>query len=240
MIGTFRTLGLLGGMGPGATADVFAKIIAATSAQRDQDHIPIMIRSVPQIPDRSAALLGRGASPREALVEGAIALSAAGADFLAIACNTAHHWYGPIRQAAGVPVLHIAEAVLNDLKGFDRNEAIGVLATSGTIRSGFYQHFLTAKGFSPLVPAAKVQMRSVDRAISFAKAGEQPKAGQTIMEAAEALHNRGARVIVLACTELPLIVDADTLPGVTFVDANVSLARACVREAQARQKEPTH
>src|SRR5690606_30504888 len=84
----FRTLGLLGGMGPSATADVLCKIIEVTPAARDQDHIPVLVRNVPQVPDRTQALLGSGASPQSALIAGARALRLAGADFLAIACNT--------------------------------------------------------------------------------------------------------------------------------------------------------
>lgn len=233
MSGGFGTLGLLGGMGPGATADVLAKIVEVTPATRDQDHIPIMVRSVPQIPDRSDALLGRGPSPQDALVEGARSLRAAGADFLAIACNTAHHWYEPVRRAAGVPVIHIAEAVLHDLRPIAPDGPIGLLATAGTLRSGFYQQVLGEAGYQPRTPDARLQAESVDRAIALGKAGRWPEARRAIDAAVQMLREAGADVIVLACTELPMILAHEPLAGVRILDANLSLARACVRAARA-------
>src|SRR3546814_858978 len=159
----YRTLGLLGGMGPGATADVLTKIISATPAARDQDHVPVLVHCVPQIPDRTDALLGRGPSPEAALIDGTLALRRAGADFMAIACNTAHHWYEAVRHAADRPVIHIADAVVSEIRASNKPGAVGLLATAGTIKSGFYQRALRAEGFAPCVPDPAIQDRKSTR-----------------------------------------------------------------------------
>lgn len=224
----WRTLGVLGGMGPQATSDILAKIIRATPARCDQDHIPILVRCMPQIPDRTEALLGHGPSPEAALVEGAVNLRQNGADILAIACNTAHHWYDPVRAAFGGPVINIAEAVADELTRRDAGSVIGLMATRGAVASGFHQRALEQAGFKAIIPSDDVQRLKVDRTIALAKAGETDQARVHAREAAGHLFGRGASTIVLACTELPLALEAE--PG-SFLDANLALAHACVRAA---------
>ena len=103
-------LGILGGMGPLATADFYAKLIAQTPAARDQDHVPVVIYAVPQVPDRTAALLRGGATPVPALLAGLRTLVAAGAQAIAMPCNTAHAWFDELAAQSPVPLLHIADA----------------------------------------------------------------------------------------------------------------------------------
>jgi len=228
--GPVRTLGLLGGMGPAATVDVLDKIVKATPASRDQDHIPILVRCVPQIPDRTDALLGRGPSPLGDLVQGATDLRQWGAQILAIACNTAHHWYAPVQEAFGGPVVHIADAVVQALQERGSIGPVGIMATSGTMASGFYQRCLESSGYEVLVPPPADQSRFVDHAVARAKAGDWAEARYAARSAARHLLRRGAQQVVLACTELP-----PTLMPVTadrdLLDANVALAHACVRAA---------
>lgn len=228
--GPVRTLGLLGGMGPAATVDVLDKIVKATPATRDQEHIPILVRCIPQIPDRTEALLGRGPSPLGDLMQGAADLRQWGAQILAIACNTAHHWYGPVQEAFGGPVVHIADAVVQALRERGSIGPVGIMATSGTMASGFYQRRLASSGYEVLVPPPADQSRFVDHAVARAKAGEWDEARYAARSAARHLLRRGAKQIVLACTELP-----PTLMPVTtdrdLLDANMALAQACVRAA---------
>ncbi|HET7269195.1 MAG TPA: amino acid racemase [Oleiagrimonas sp.] len=228
MVRSSRTLGVLGGMGPAATVDVLDKIVRHTPAARDQDHIPILVRCVPQIPDRSEALLGHGASPAEALAEGARRLRQAGAELLAIACNTAHHWYPAIHDAFDGPVVHIAEAVIDQLR-HEHARTIGVMATSGTMASGFYRHYIEQAGYAVLEPLPDSQADDVNRAIACVKAGDRLAAMPCARRAADALFDRGAEQVVLACTELPLALTG--LPDAPLLDANDALARACVRAA---------
>lgn len=237
-VGHQRTLGLLGGMGPAATVDVLHKIVDATPAARDQDHIPILIRCIPQIPDRTDALLSQGLSPVDMLVRGARELRYWGADILAIACNTAHHWYQPVQEAFNGPVLHIAEAVADELHACGVVGAIGIMATRGTMVSGFYQRYLEAAGYRVLMPSAAEQLRHVDHAVARAKAGDWTEARRATRAGTDTLLQRGAARVVLACTELPLAVGL-ALDEHDLLDANAVLARACVRAALGREPKAT-
>lgn len=228
------TLGLLGGMGPGATADLFTKIVQATPASRDQEHLPILVRCIPQIPDRTDALLGRGPSPVGWLVQGARELRRSGAQLLAIACNTAHHWYPEIRDAFGAQVLHVADAVTDELRMRGAGGRIGLLATSGTLASGFYQRHLQAAGHAVLTPPPGDQIQCVDHAIAKAKSSRWDAARQPAEDAAQALISRGAQHVVLGCTELPLVLARSPLAP-RLLDANLALARACVHAAMATE-----
>lgn len=222
-------------MGPQATSDILAKIIRLTPARRDQDHIPILVRCVPQIPDRTEALLGLGPSPEDALVRGAESLRRGGADILAIACNTAHHWYDHVRAAFGGPVVNIAEAVAEELKALDAGPVIGLMGTQGAMASGFHQRALQRAGFVVLTPAEDIQRLKVDRAIALIKAGEAGEAGTYARAAADDLFARGAGRIVLACTELPLALEAGSANA--YLDANLALARACVKAAGLHDRD---
>lgn len=232
--GPMRTLGLLGGMGPAATVDVLDKIVKATPASRDQDHIPILVRCIPQIPDRTDALSGRGPSPVDGLVQGAADLRRWGAQILAIACNTAHHWYGPVQEAFGGPVVHIVDAVAQELQARGDAGPIGIMATSGTMASGFYRQRLEAAGYVVLAPSPTEQAGFVDHAVARAKAGDWDEARLAASVVARNLLRRGARRVLLACTELPLAL-MPAMPDHDLLDANVALAHACVRAALGRE-----
>ncbi|MDB5821420.1 MAG: aspartate racemase [Herminiimonas sp.] len=112
-------IGILGGMGPLATVDLLRKIIEQTPVQRDQDHVPVVVWSVPQVPDRQQALRGDGASPLPAMLEGIAALNRAGVTRIAIACNTAHYWFDQLRAASAAPIFHIADVTLDALYALD-------------------------------------------------------------------------------------------------------------------------
>ena len=115
-----RLLGVLGGMGPLAGIDFLAKLIAATPADRDQDHVPVILYSVPQISCRVEAVLGSGPSPLPAMAAGLDVLAGAGAEAVAIACNTAHHWYDDLARTSRVPILHIADAACTGIAEIGR------------------------------------------------------------------------------------------------------------------------
>ena len=105
-----KTIGVIGGMGPAATLDFFGKILEATHAERDQDHLRVLIDNNPRVPDRNAAIAGRGPSPGPQLAESARGLERAGADFLVIACNTAHAFQPDIEAAISIPLLSMIDA----------------------------------------------------------------------------------------------------------------------------------
>ena len=224
-------LGILGGMGPLATTDFLVKLINATPAERDEDHIPVIVYSVPQIPDRPAAILHGKQSPLQAMLTGVNALKTVGAHAIAIACNTAYHWHAELEREGGVRILHIADAACVEIAAQVRPGAkVGLLATNGTLAAGFYQQRLQARGYTVLVTTPADQERFVLPAIADVKRNALPAAGANAAMAIQQLTGAGAQVILLACTELPVAIDRC---GQTFsvpcVDATAALARACVR-----------
>jgi aspartate racemase len=216
-------LGVLGGMGPQATADFLAKLAACTEAQSDQQHLPVVAWSVPQIPDRTSAILHGGDSPLGPMLHGVRMLYALGATAIVIPCNTAHYWYDDLSARAGLPILHIVDAAADQISSA-RPEArrLGLLATEGTLHSGIYQNRLPAK-FEVIEPDP-VSIVGVMHGIAEVKAGRLDAARPLFDEAAEALRRKGTDAILLACTEIPLAAPQ----GDDVFDVTDALARRCV------------
>ena len=228
-----RTVGVLGGMGPRATADFFQKLIDLTPAKRDQDHLRVIVDNNPQIPDRSRCILEGGEDPTPALVATARNLERAGADFLVIPCNTAHHFLDSIRRSVRIPVLDITEAVARRARGF---ACVGLLATRATVAAGLYQRSLGQRGCRVLVPSPARQ-ELVDRAIFAVKAGDLgPEVRGWVREAGRELVEAGAQALVLGCTEIPLVVDPGEWP-VPVLDSTALLAQAAVEEALKKEDQ---
>jgi aspartate racemase len=222
-----RLLGVLGGMGPLASVDFLTKLIEETPAHCDQDHVPVVLYSVPQIPGRVAAILGDGESPLPAMAAGLAVLAGAGAEMIVIACNTAHHWYDELLRVSPVPILHIGDAACADLTVGAR---VGLLGTEALLQSGFYQELLTEGGAEPLVNAPELRAASVVPAIALVKQGRSAEAGRLLEPAIEDLLSRGAATVILACTELPVALGAI---GSSYLDRVIDPTRALARAAVA-------
>lgn len=222
-------LGILGGMGPLATADFFAKLVALTPAADDAAHVPVLVASLPQIPPRVPAILGTGASPLPALLAVRDRLVAAGATTIAMPCNTAHHWYDDLARG-GPPMLHIGDAAIDALRRAVAAPArVGLVATAGTLASAFYQRRLAQAGYACLVPTPADLEHDVAPAIAAVKAGRLHVGGEAFVRAARALCARGAAAVILACTEVPPAIAAVGAPAdVVCIDATEALAAACV------------
>lgn len=226
-------IGVLGGMGPAATADFLAKLVALTPAARDQEHLPVLVNCRPQIPDRSAGILGEGPSPLPALLERLGQLAAWGAGVVVIPCNSSHHWYDPLQAACPVPILHIADAALAALPGPALAAGpVAVLATRGTLRSGFHQRRLAAAGHAWLLPGEPLQAQ-VDAAIAAVKGAGPDRAGAALARIWDGLAAAGAGAALMACTELPLAAALAPAPPFPAVDTTLELARAAVAFALA-------
>lgn len=226
---TNRLVGILGGMGPEATADLFEEITRLTPARRDQDHVRVLIYSNPGIPDRTAAILEGGADPVPALAESARLLERAGAAFIAIPCNTAHYFLESIRAAVSVPVLDMIEEACEEFSRLAPHaDTAGLLAATGTTRSGIYSSAFASRGVRVLTPADDEQ-ESIHAAIREVKAG---RAGTRIRElfrsAGAGLVARGARAVILGCTEIPLAFD-ESAAGYPVVNTTRVLAKAVLR-----------
>jgi len=222
-------LGVLGGMGPMATAAFYRELIVSTSGRTDQDHIPVVIWADPSVPDRTAALTGAGPDPTPWLIRGATALESAGATVLAIACNTAHAFLPAIEAAVAVPVLNMIDETCERVAGtLPSGSRVGVLATTGTHRSKLYQHGLADRQLAYLAPTDTIQA-AVTKAISSIKAGEsQDVAHELLMCAGQLFTSAGADILVAGCTELALVSDGLTF-GVPMIDSTSTLAEATVR-----------
>lgn len=227
-----RRVGILGGMGPAATVDLMAKVLQETRATRDEDHVPLIVWNVPQVPSRPAAIHDNGPSPLPAMLEGVRFLEGAGATALAIACNTAHHWAADLCRATSLALLHIADATLADLAG--RGEpvrTVALLGTRATLQLGIYTVPLEARGIVVRVPEEPLQ-QALDRAIAWVKAGDTERARTEFAPVAQTMLDRGADAIVLGCTELPLIACPPQMRA-RLIDPTLALARAIVRHARA-------
>ena len=226
-----KTLGILGGMGPEATADLFFKVVKATPAEKDQEHLRIIVDSIPQVPDRTAAILGRGQDPGPILAAAARRLESWGAELIVVPCNTAHHYYGAVAGAVDVPVLHImreaARLIAADHPGV-RN--VGVLASTGTLNTGMYAASLAELGLDEVVPSTDSQ-ELVMKAIYGVKAGDRAEPGRLLAAVAAEMVDRGAQAIIAGCTEVPIALAPGEV-SVPYIDATLALARAAVRVAQ--------
>jgi aspartate racemase len=227
---TAPLLGVLGGMGPLATVDFLGKLVAETPAQRDAEHVPMLVYSVPQIPDRPAAILGDGESPLPAMLAGIRTLRNAGATCLAIACNTAHYWHDELIAQGGLPILHMADAACAQLAaGGTGPGAIGLIATQGTLAAGFYQQRLADNGYTAVINTPAEQERYVLPAIAAVKRNDLAAAHALALDACAALAKAGAQAVILACTEIPPALEfRPTATAVPCIDATRALARACV------------
>jgi aspartate racemase len=222
-----NVVGVLGGMGPLATVDFMRKVVEATPAERDQEHVPMVVSCVPQIPDRGAAFHGHGASPLPAMVESGRRLLAAGVGLVVMPCNTAHLWFDDVRQALGLPMLHLVDAALAEAQAAAPGDAgIGLLATEATLASGLYTRRRRAS-MRWLLPTAEELRRHVMPGIAAVKGGRLAEGRERLAEVARALRRRGAGVLVLGCTEIPLVLDGEAA-GIPAIDATAALARKVV------------
>jgi aspartate racemase len=232
---TDKVLGVLGGMGPLASAQFMLRLTLLTPAERDQDHIPTVLWSDPRIPDRGAARQGTGPDPLPWLMRGIDGLRAAGCGAIAIPCNTAHGWFEPMARDAGVPILHIVDATATDLRrlGIARG-TIGLMGTPLTLALRLFQDRLAAEGWDIIAPEAAQMERLVIPAIASVKANRVAEAYQPLVEVANSLAARGATAVVLGCTEIPLAIQAGPAGAlrVPVVDTIDALARAAIKWAR--------
>jgi aspartate racemase len=230
------TIGILGGMGPLATVDFVTKIIRQTPATRDQDHLPLLIHSVPQIPDRTACLMENRESPLAALTQGLNTLVAGGAGCIAIPCNTAHYWHGDLASISPVPILHIARACAEQLaeQGVTR---VGLMATDGTLKAGFYTQELAHYGIALIEHPAMLQQRIME-GIYRVKSGALEQGAIILEDCLQRMLVAGVERVILGCTEIPLALDSISSSLSYYgVDATGALARACVNWYQINSQK---
>lgn len=225
-------IGVLGGMGPAATADFYAKLVDVVGASRDQEHPPVVIWADPRVPDRVASVLDGTDAAFPVMLQGAKRLAAAGATFAVMPCNTAHHWVERLAEESGLPFLDMVGEAVAATAVEGRPVETAILATEGTIDSGLYQR-RWRRSFGDSAPELTVPsldaQRVITEVIARVKSGDLGSAGPLLQVVVDRARSQGADRIVLACTELPLAWGSrPDEPDV--VDASAVLARATWRE----------
>jgi aspartate racemase len=220
-------IGILGGMGPAATIDFMTKIMKATAAANDQEHVPLIVHDVPQIPDRSSAIQNNSDEPWLPLLAGIRMLERAGVDIIAIPCNAAHYWHERLTRATNVQIIHIAEATRWSIKiRPERIHRLALMATRGTIQAEIYTARLSDVVDEVIVPATRIQSL-VDGSIAALKGGDSALAAELAEEAAGRLLDAGADALLLACSELPIALQRSAFFE-QCIDATDALAQHCV------------
>jgi len=227
-----KIIGILGGMGPEATIDLFYKIIKFTPAEKDQDHLRIIIDNNPKIPDRTAAILGKGEDPLPALQESARSLEKAGADFIIIPCNTAHYFLSSIQKSVKIPVLNMIEkAVKETQQRIFPIQKVGLLASIGIYKTEIYHQHFRKFNIEVISPEEK-DKEEVMKVIYAVKAGNlSNEVKGNILKIAQKLIDKGAEVIIAGCTEIPLILKEGDV-SVPIIDPTQVLAKAAVQKAK--------
>lgn len=226
-----KVIGILGGMGPEATADLFMRIIKATPAKRDQDHLRVIIDCNPKIPDRTAAILGGGSSPLPEMIKTARNLEKAGVDFIIIPCNTAHFYYEELRKSVKVPILNMVELTAQTIRErFPNVKKVGLIGTTGTVKARIYDQALEKDGVEVIYPSEGLQDQVMMAIYDNIKAGRPLEGKRIIVRVANHLIEEGAKIIICGCTEVSLVLKGEDVP-VPIIDPLQILAEKAVAEA---------
>ncbi|WP_409275851.1 aspartate/glutamate racemase family protein [Neobacillus sp. SCS-31] len=228
-----KVVGIIGGMGPLATVDLMSKIIFYTPAKKDQDHIHIIVDNYSQIPDRTTAILGKGTDPTPFMIQSARLLENAGADFLVMACNTAHFYFNAVSNSVSIPILNMPLETARFLHGNKLRRA-GLLATDGTINTKLYQHSCETYDIHVIEPDLQMQ-KEVMEGIYAIKAGNLDEGFLHLSEAADKLRESGAEAIIAGCTEIPLVLKSSE--QMNIIDPTEILAKRVIETATETAKE---
>ncbi|HPU63549.1 MAG TPA: amino acid racemase [Mobilitalea sp.] len=225
-----KKLGVIGGLGPLATAYFYELICRMTDANKDQEHLDMIIIGKSSIPDRTEYILGKSTdSPLPHLKEAARTLEIMEVDYIAIPCITAHYFYRELSESIKVPIIHIIKETVRYLKNRGVKSA-GIMATEGTIKSNLFQKELHENGINPVIPSKIGQKYISDIIFNNVKAGI-PVDMENFKIANDELLSKGADTIILGCTELSLLKrTADIGPG--FIDALEVLAMCCINKCE--------
>ena len=222
-----KQLGIIGGLGPMATAYFMELVIQMTDAACDQDHLEMIIYNRPHIPDRTKFILGLSEEdPTGQMIETGRKLVEQGVDCIAIPCITAHYFHDQLEEAIGRPILHLIQDTVRHMKAFGVEKA-GIMATDGTIESGLFQEELARNGMESVVPSPENQRKVMHLIYENVKAGRKIQMG-LFQQVSVELQEQGAQVIVLGCTELSLIKRSYPI-GPGYLDAMEVLAGEAIK-----------
>ncbi len=231
MVKKEKIVGILGGMGPEATIDLMQRIIRLTPALDDKDHIRCIVDNNPKVPSRIKAIIeGDGEDPGPCLADMGKRLETFGADFLVIACNTAHYYYDAVQEAVNIPVINLIDLVSHYVKtNFPEQNKIGILASPAVAMTGLYTKRLKKLNIKDIWPDPDYQ----DSLLAVIKEVKKGNTGATIRDAyekvCEHLSKKGAKTAIIACTELSAL---DSSLPIHTIDAAQVLAMEIVQVAK--------
>ncbi|HIY80408.1 MAG TPA: amino acid racemase [Candidatus Olsenella excrementavium] len=225
-------LGVIGGMGPEATAFFYEEVIKHTNASRDQEHLDMVIISQASMPDRTHAIItGDDARLIQVMREDAQALETLGCTCIAIPCNTSHYFYDKIQSFTGVPIIHMPREAVREAAQARRARRIGIMGTDGTVRSGVYARECEALGIECMVPSPERQADVMSIIYENVKAGHPADMGKFSLVVDE-LVRRGCDAIILACTELSVVRRRQGAPDVCLDAMDVLVREAIERSGK--------
>ncbi len=227
-----KTLGIIGGMGPGATAELFRKIVRLTKASCDRDHIHVLIDNNTRISDRTTAIKRGNQEPVSEICESGKKLIKMGAQLLVMPCNTSHYFFQQIQEQLSVPMIHMVyeTARFCSRQGFQK---VGVLGTDGTVAGNLYQKELQKFGIETVYPGKEGQIAVMSVIYDYVKAGRTPDASM-LQPYLEFMKGQGCQRFILGCTELPLVFRKE--PAM-YIDSLEILAKTAILEAGYEVKE---
>lgn len=222
------TLGVLGGLGPAASARFYSLVTSFTKAECDQDHIDIILHSAASTPDRTAFITGKSReNPLTAMQNSVLTLSRMGADVIAIPCNTAEYFFADLQKITAVPIIRTAFEAAKFAAYLGSNK-LGIMATEGTVLAGIYQNACTELGLDFEILSERGQ-QTLNKIIyqSLKKSLQSPHF--SFSSVADELYFKGCDAIVLGCTELSLIEQKEEYEKYNFIDSLAILAAKCVK-----------
>lgn len=229
-----KVVGIIGGMGPGATALLFQKLIDYTDAKSDSEHMRIIIDNNTSIPDRTTAILNGKNTPAIHILESGKKLEQCGVELILIPCNTSHYFYSYIQERLNVPVVNMIKETAKECleKGYHK---VGILSTTGTRNTRIYDKELEKHGISVVYPDDEGQKKVMEIIYDQVKAGK-PGDASIIKETLKNMEEQGTQAFILACTELPMVIkDGDY--GYCFIDSLDVLAKRAVEMAGYQLKK---
>ncbi|MTI69528.1 MAG: amino acid racemase [Firmicutes bacterium] len=221
-----KKLGIIGGMGPLATVNLFKRIVSLTDAKKDQEHLQITIENNTKIPDRTSYILNKGEDPKEELIKSAKILEKSGAKYLVMPCNTAHYFYDDIIKNINIPLLNMIEETTNYILKYYPNKKIGLLSTEGTAKSEVYDKYFNKNGVK-LYKLDKEKQDCVSKFIYDIKKGNDKDSISNFKDVLIHLRNQGIEVFILGCTELSAAYDIYGFEG-NFIDPLDVIAKKAI------------
>ena len=238
-------LGVVGNMSPAADEMFQSYIRLYSEARTDQEHPCVVVVKNPDIPDRTAYIMGKAPDPTDEVAASIDLLETAGASFVAMPCNTVHYCFDAIQKRTQSYVMHMVKETAAHVAATHKSDApIGLLATAGTVKTRLYHDIFDDKGMALVTPDAEMQMQNVHAAIygqdgrGGLKAGEFSRNVDSLCAAVEHLRGAGADAVILGCTELPLALGElqPRFPHVTFIDPMAITAKKCIEIYRLAEK----